>query len=293
MSQERTIAEIQKGLWMIVPHMAAKYLKYAGEILSQKPSLINSKEVQGGFVRDVIDPDGNVVNINQDELPRDSVGIIRCVGPMFKYGGWRHWGSDELVAFAREFDNHPHIVGQVWQDDSGGGVISSVPPYHEFLRTKKKPVVSLVDTCGSANYYKNCGTDHIMAENDISCMVGSIGVMIVLHDYSKMLEEYGIVEHIINADPSDHKNKAFELALKGKYKLIKQEYLNPAAIKFQEYVKTNRPNLNLDVEGIISGKMFYAEEAIKEGLIDSIGNLEEAIDRVKFLASARSFIATP
>ena len=275
---------------MIVPLMAAKYLMAAQQIISSEPKLSNAKEVQGRRVREVIDPDGNYVQVNQEDIPRDSVGIIRCVGPMYRYGSWYSWGSDELVAMAREFDEHPNVLGQVWQDDSGGGTISSVPPYLEFLRTKQKPVVSLLDICGSANYYKNCGTDHIMAENNISAMFGSIGVMFQLYDFSKMLEEMGIVEHIINSEHSGDKNKSFELALKGKYKEIRKEYLNPAAIRFQEYVKAMRPNLNLEKEGIITGKMFYAEEALEDNMIDSIGNLETAIDMVKFLAAARSFI---
>ena len=289
MSADRTVSEIQKGLWMLSPIVAEKYLKTANEILGSPKLLSDAKELQAGFVREVIDPDGNPVNIDQEDIPHDSVGIVRCVGPMYKYGGWWHWGSDELVEMADYFDNHPRIIGQVWQDDSGGGTVSSVPPYLEFLKRKKKPVVGLADFCGSANYYKLCGTDHFMAENDVSAMFGSIGVMIVLYNIDKWLEELGIVEHIINAEQSDHKNKAFQLAYNGKYDLIRQEFLNPSAIQFQEYVKMKRPKLDTGVEGIISGKMFYAQEAMEHGMIDSIGNLEAAIDRVKFLASARSF----
>ena len=275
---------------MIVPMMVGKYLKASHEILTKTPTLLNSKDLQAGRIREIVDSQGNYLQVDQDNIPVDSVGIVRCIGPMYKYGGWWNWGSDELVAFARAFDEHPNIVGQVWQDDSGGGTISSVAPYLEFLQNKQKPVVSLLDTCGSASYYKNCGVDHMMAENDISAMFGSIGVMIQFYDYSKMMEEMGIVEHIINADPSQHKNEAFKLALKGQYKKIKKEFLNPAAIKFQDHVKAMRPRLNIEVEGILSGKMFYAEEALEHGMIDSIGGLEAAIDRVKFLATARSFI---
>lgn len=289
MSADRTVCEIQKGVWMLAPIVAERYLRKAQEMLSAPLKLSESKEVQAGLVREVIDPEGNPVNIDQEDIPHDSVGIVRCVGPMYKYGGWYHWGTDELVRMSEYFDNHPRIIGQVWQDDSGGGTISSIPPYLDFLKRKKKPVVGLADFCGSANYYKLCGTDHFMAENNISAMFGSIGVMIVIYNFDKMLKDMGIVEHVINADPSDFKNKAFELAYKGDYKLIRKEFLNPSAIQFQEYVKAQRPKLDAGVEGIISGKMFYAEEALQHGMIDSIGNLEAAIDRVKFLASARSF----
>lgn len=290
MNISEVTVEIQKGLWMVVPAMVDKYLKASHQLLSEKPTMMNAKEVQLGRVREIVDPDGNFVRVDQDEIPMDSVGIVRCIGPMYKYGSWYTWGTDELVAMSRMFDDHPNIIGQIWQDDSGGGTIGAVAPYLEFQRNKKKPIVSLVDTCGSASYYKNCGSDHVMAENDISAMMGSIGVMLQFYSYEKLMKDMGIKEHLVYADQSDDKNKAFELALQGKYELIKQEYLNPAAIRFQDHVKDMRPKLDQSVPGILNGKMFYAEEALSYGMIDSIGSMEAAIDRVKFLAGARSFI---
>jgi protease-4 len=291
MGNDKTISEIQKGIWMVSPHMLYPYLLSAEELFSSIPTESNKKELQGGLVREVIDPDGNYINVNQDDVPMDSVGIVRCVGPMYKYGGWFYWGTDELLAFAQYFDNHPNIIGQIWQDDSGGGLISSVAPYLNFLENKKKPVVSLLDMCGSACYYKNCGTDYVMAENNISAMFGSIGVLIQFYDFAKMLKEMGIKEHIIESNLSKDKNKPFKLALEGKYDLIKEEMLDPAAKMFQDHVKAKRPSLNQDIPGILSGKMFYAEEALEHGMIDGIGNMQAAIERVKFLASARSFIS--
>ncbi|QQV89986.1 head maturation protease [Cellulophaga phage Ingeline_1] len=273
---------------MVAPTMANKYIHSANLIL-KATSHLNNLRIEAGFVREVVDADGNMVR-NDQEVPEGSVGIVSQVGSMYKYGSWYNWGSDELVGFAKSFDDDPNIIGQVWRDDSGGGTISSVAPWLDFLANKKKPVVSLIDTCGSANYYKNCGTDYLLAENNVSSMIGSIGVMIQINDYSKMLKETGIVEHVIESDLSEDKNKAFKLALKGDYDLIKKEYLNPSAIAFQDYVKLARKKLMVETPGIVSGKMFYAEEAKQIGLIDGVGNLQAAIEKVKLLAAARSFI---
>lgn len=284
----RTASEIQNGMWFISPHVTNDYLKGASQILNAT-NIVSHKEIEAGHIRNILDDEGNIINVDQNEIPEGSIGVVRCIGSMYKYGSWFNWGSDELVSIMKQFDNDSRIIGQIWHDDSGGGTVSSVPPYIDFLKNKKKPVVSLLDTCGSANYYKNCGTDHVMAENNMSAMFGSIGVMLSFYDFTKMLKEMGIVEHIIEADQSEDKNKAFKMALKGKYEMIKQEWLNPLAIKFQNDVKAARPKLK-DVPGVLSGKMFYAEEALEIGLIDSIGNMEAAIEKVKLLASARSFM---
>lgn len=291
MDHNHTSSEIQKGLWLIAPQLASRYLHASSKIVDGSASNIKQSEPNAGFVREIIDSDGNLINIHQQDIPENSIGIVRCIGPMYKYGGWFNWGTDELLAIMEDFERNPSIIGQIWRDDSGGGTVSSVPEYLHFLKKKTKPVVSLLDMSASANYWKNCNTDYVMAENDISAVFGSIGVMLQFYDYSKMLEEMGIIEHIVNADQSEDKNKAFELALKGQYDLIKAEMLNPLAIKFQDYVKAARPKLKTD-NGTLTGKMFYAEEALDRNMIDAIGSMEAAIDQVKFLASARSFIST-
>ena len=291
MNQNAYQGEIEKGLWFLSPQIANSYLHASVKNIDKQPSLISGRDIEAGFIRDIIGPDGNIIDIQQDEVPQGSVGIVRCIGSMSKYGGWFNWGTDELIKMMKDFDKDPNIIGQVWHDDSGGGTVSSVPPYLDFLKHKTKPVVSLLDTCGSASYYKNCGTDFMMAENNTSAMFGSIGVMISFYDYKKMLKDMGIVEHIIEADQSNNKNQAFKLAMEGKYDLIKSEYLNPLALGFQNDVRAARPKLK-EAEGVLTGKMFYADEALRLGMIDGIGNMEAAIDQVKFLASARSFIST-
>jgi protease IV len=97
--------------------------------------------------------------------------------------------------------------------------------------------------------------------------------MISFADMKPYYEKQGVVFHTIYAPESTHKNKAFELALEGKYDLIKAELLSPLARKFQEAVTQQRPNLDTKVEGIIAGKMFFAQDALKHGMVDGIGTI--------------------
>ncbi|WP_271407281.1 S49 family peptidase [Tenacibaculum soleae] len=225
-----------------------------------------------------------------NEAPKDSIGVIHITGPMIKYGNYYCWGADELVAQAQLFDKNPNIKGIVFIIDTGGGAVNAVAPYLDFLKNKTKPVVAWCDMCASAGYWVASGCDYIMAANTISSSFGSIGVMVTLRDASKYWKDLGVEDHVINADPSEHKNKTFELALKGDYKLIKKELLNPLAVQFQETVKANRPNLKLDVEGIISGKMFFAQDSVDIGLADGIGNLQQAMDKVTELKAVQTIM---
>jgi len=89
---------------------------------------------------------------------------------------------------------------------------------------------------------------------------------------------------------SDFKNRPFEKAKKATtenteaYDEIKTEELDPLARKFQDEVKSNRgEKLNQSVEGILAGRMFYAQDAKEHGLIDEIGTLSRAVDLAREL----------
>lgn len=285
----KTATEILRGPWLIEPKTALSYLPLVANILNKTQSDYDPRPEAIG-IREVVAPTGESISTDED-IPEGSVGIVNIMGAMIKYGNLCAWGADELVEMCKAYANNDNIVGIVWRMDSGGGSVAAVAPYLDFLKSTNKPVVSLCDMSASANYYIASGTDHIMAENNISSTFGSIGVMVEFADFREYYEKQGVKLHTIYADQSTHKNLAFQKALEGDYEPLKEEMLNPLAIKFQDFVKANRRNLKM-VEGVLNGKMFYAEEALDIGLIDSIGNLDAAIDYVKFLASARSFIST-
>lgn len=58
------------------------------------------------------------------------------------------------------------------------------------------------------------------------------------------------------------------------------------ALAFRSTVQANRKDLKSDTAGILAGKTFYAQDALKYGLIDKIGTQTYAVARVKELTSA-------
>jgi len=283
-------ASILRGPWLLEPHTALSFFPMiANHVMGDASGLT---KIEAALIRSVITPTGKEVRADED-IEEGSIGVIRITGPMFKYGNWWYWGADELVAMAQAFENNPNVVGQVWVCDSGGGQVSAVAPYLDFLQNKQKPVVAICDLCASANYWIASATDYVMAENNISASFGSIGVMVELTNWKKYYAKEGLDIHTIVADPSSEKNKAFQLALEGNYDEIRKELLNPLAIKFQNGVKLNRESkLDLNVNGLLNGKMFFTEDAISHGLADGVGNLNDAIKKVTELANTTSAVQT-
>jgi len=232
-----------------------------------------------------VDSDGKkYVPTEERPVEEGSILILDLTGVMTKYGGLCHYGTFELAQFLDSYLRRDEIIGAILKVDTGGGAVNSIAPLEQVLLSSKKPVVSLCDTAASAGYWIASSTDHIIAENNISAGFGSIGVVIGLIDVQPKLEAEGIKFHKIYAPESEHKNQAFELLLKGKYDLIKRELLSPLAIRFQDHVKARRPSIKANESGVLTGKMFFADQAMELGLIDEIGDLNTAINKVQELS---------
>lgn len=222
---------------------------------------------------------------NFSDAPAGSIAVIPLRGSMLKYGTYCSYGTTEIADMVNEAAESSKITGIVLDIDSGGGSVDAIAPMVQAIKnaqSKGKPVVACCDLCASAAYYVACYCDEIMAANSISSEIGSIGVMMSFMDYAKYYEKEGVTQHTIYSTLSTYKNGPFESAKKGEYDQIKAEELDPLARKFQEAVKHQRGGrLDQAVEGIIAGRMFFADDAKKNGLIDSVGTLETAVKRTK------------
>lgn len=226
-----------------------------------------------------------------NKAPDGSVAIISLRGDMMKEGTMCSYGTEEIAAVIREAAASKKIIGIRLDIDSGGGAVDAIAPMLDaisFAQGEGKPVVACCDLCASAAYYVASHCNEIVACNDISAEFGSIGVMIQFPDYAKYYEQKGIKVHTIYSDLSSYKNAPFEAALKGDYKSIKEETLNPLARQFQEAVKNHRKNLDQKTDGILSGRMFFASDALKVGLIDLVGTPDTATQEVRRLAASMS-----
>ena len=219
------------------------------------------------------------------EVPKNSVAVVDMIGAIIKYGDWCTYGALEIVAALKAADANPNVIGTILNVDGPGGSVSAIAPFVEFGLTKTKPVVGLYDQCCSAHLYSmlSC-VDHVMASNNISATIGSVGVVLSWTENKKMLESLGYVFHEVYPEESATKNEAFKLAMNGEYDMIKKEMLSPLAINFQEAVKKARPRLDLKEPGIITGKTFFADKALEIGFIDSIGSMQQALQLVPQLS---------
>lgn len=292
MSKHTLLYELSRGVWAMSIEGLQFWGPIANKIMTGEPFTLNDDKKVKSIIS-YVDEKGVAVKRNLDgtmQVPPGSIAIVDMIGAIIKYGDWCTYGALEIVNALKAADNNPNVIGTVLNIDGPGGAVSAIAPFVEFGLTKKKPVVGLYDQCCSAHLYAmlSC-VDHVMASNNISSMIGSVGVVLSWTENKKMLEKLGYTFHEVYPDESSTKNEAFRLAMEGNYDLIKKEMLSPLAINFQDAVKKARPMLDLKEPGVITGKTFFADKALEIGFIDSIGSLNQAMQLVTILSETKRY----
>lgn len=192
-------------------------------------------------------------------------------------------GTKSKMQTLEYYKNDPNCKGIVLDIDSGGGQVSGTPEFHDYLLNFPKPVVAYTDgmMC-SAAYYIGSASDFIIA-NKRADHIGSIGTMLSFIDWTGYYEKEGAKVITEYATKSTEKNRAFEELLKGNAELIIAEELDPINEDFHADVKAARPGVN---EKVFAGATWNAENALELNLIDSIGTLQDAIDKAFELSKA-------
>lgn len=293
MKSNYLITTLLRGKWFIDHRLEIETSEIIDKILNRSFSGENSiLSDNKPFLFSIISTNG-AIPVAEDipeGIPYDTTAIFLIEGVMLKQGSLSHYGTTEIAAAIRKAVEHDRISSIVLRIDSGGGAIDSIAPLVDVIqlaKEKNKPIVASCDLCASAAYFVSTYCDEIHADNDISAEFGSIGVMMSFRDYEKYYKKEGITEHRIYSNLSEHKNQPLELAIQGKYDMIKTEMLDPLAVRFQKAVTENMPRLNKEVEGILSGKTFYANAALENGMIHAIGDLDFSIKRVRELRDKR------
>lgn len=286
--QYALLADIAKGSFAIEPRIAIAHIERASEIMTRghipTADLPDIGEIQFTSYSDA----GPMLLGNLDDAHPGSIVSINLSGTMLKYGTWCAYGTEEIAAAIEYAAGHDNVTAIVLDIDSGGGSVSAIAPLvHaiQYAQSKGKPVVASLDTCCSAAYYAASYCDSIIANNNISAIVGSIGVMCTFQDLRKYYEKEGIETHILVSNHSADKNKNFYDALDKKPEAFIKEELDPLALQFQEAVKANRAGKLLeDEKGVLTGGVFYADRALELGMIDKVGTSHTAIQEAARLA---------
>jgi len=162
-------------------------------------------------------------------------------------------------------------------DSPGGGVGPSQEIHREVLKAKqqKKIVVSMGSVAASGGYYIACASDLIVANP--GTITGSIGVVMEFTNLEELLKKIGVKGVVIKSGEYKDIGSPFREMTVDERKIM-QDVIDNVNQQFIQAVAEGRKLDRNKVAGIADGRIFTGEQAQRLGLIDRIGNLQDAID---------------
>lgn len=206
-----------------------------------------------------------------EEVSEGSIALHVIDGPI-TYNRWWGFSTLDFMHELRAADANPAFIAHLIYINSPGGESFGMNETHEIIQNLTKPVYAIIDSVGcSAAYYIASAANKVYATSPVS-LIGSIGCMATLTDWSKYDERLGIKEIELYATKSTLKNKAYRDALDGKTKEYIEKYLDPVLELFIDNVKKGRTNVD---ESVFSGDSYYTPEAMDLHLVDGIRSLDQ------------------
>lgn len=165
----------------------------------------------------------------------------------------------------------------------GGTITASDIIYQEIKRFKRErnlPVVAcMMELATSGGYYVATAADTIVAHP--TTVTGSLGAIAIKFNAEGLMEKIGIEDETIMA--GDKKDLFSPLRpLTEEERVIIQDMLNEFHQRFISLIAENRKTLSLEqVKPLADGRVYTADQALKNGLVDEIGYLDDVIEMVK------------
>ncbi len=219
----------------------------------------------------------------KSKLPTtDKVALIKVEGVINS--------SDSILKRLKKVEEDKSIKALVVRVNSPGGAVGAAQEiYDELLKIReeyKKPiVVSMGNVAASGGLYISLPANVIFAEG--GTITGSIGVIIQKLDVSELASKVGVkVEVVKTGKFKDILNPFREMSPEEREFLLKLE--KDVLDQFKEAVVKNRKGkLKVDIDQIADGRIFSGRQALEIGLVDKIGNLQDAIKEAARLAGIK------
>ena len=186
--------------------------------------------------------------------------------------------SREIVSTIQTLAENNSVKAVLLRVDSpGGGVAASQEIYEEVksVRDSMKPiVVSMGAVAASGGYYVSCGATRIVANP--GTITGSIGVIATFPNFSKLMEKIGLQMNVIKSGEYKDSGSPFRPETKEDERIF-QGVVDNSYQQFLDVVSKER-KLSLDnLKKFADGRVFTGEQAVKLGLIDTLGSFEDAV----------------
>jgi len=208
--------------------------------------------------------------ILQKNLPLgERVALIRVEGMIVD--------SKDTIYEIKEYVKDPLIKAIVLRIDSPGGAVAPAQEIYEEIKkavAKKKVIASMGSIAASGGYYIASPATKIIANP--GTLTGSIGVIMEIPNLEGLMSKLGIKTEVVKSGEKKDMASVFR-GIKKEERAILQKVLDNVHDQFITAVAEGRKMPYEDVKQLADGRIFTGEQALKVGLVDKLGNIEDAV----------------
>lgn len=222
---------------------------------------------------------------------KNKVAVVYAEGEITDDTGNGIVGTDMVKTLKKiaKDDNVKAVVLRV--NSPGGSADASEQIWHAIQTLKQKGlpvVVSMGDYAASGGYYISCGADYIFAEP--TTLTGSIGIFGTVPNMSKVLDKVGL--SIDGVSTNRHSDLQTNMVYKGmnqdEFRMM-QTMVERGYDLFTRRCADGRGMTQDAIKAIGEGRVWLGKDAIAIGLVDALGNIDNAVEKAVELADMDSY----
>lgn len=219
-------------------------------------------------------------------LTKDKVAVLYAEGAISDTGNEGIVEGPILKTIKKiyEDDDVKAVVFRV--NSPGGSADASEQIWHamKMVQDKGVPVVvSMGDYAASGGYYISCNADYIYAEP--TTLTGSIGIFGTVPNASKLMNKIGLdVDGVATNEYAGMLQTSLYTGLSSKEMAIMQKMVERGYDLFTTRCAEGRGMTQEAIKAVGEGRVWLGKDAIGIGLVDSLGNINNAIEKAVELA---------
>jgi len=211
-----------------------------------------------------------------DVFAGETIALLRVEGPIVDV----RWYLDQV----HDLEIDDSIKAVVLRIDSPGGAVAPTQElYEELLKLGEvKPVVTSMGTvAASGGYYLSCATDWIVSNP--GTLTGSVGVIMEFTNLEDLFGKLGISSRIIKSGKFKDTGNPLRPMTAEEAELL-QGMIMDTYEQFVEAVLKGRPVEEDKIRPYLDGRVLTGRQALDIGLVDQMGNINDAIAKATELA---------
>lgn len=232
-----------------------------------------------------------------NKVDRADVSANDKVAVLYAEGAISDTGNDGIVEGAmlkqlKKIYENEDVKAVVFRVNSpGGSADASEHIWYALKRIQDKGipvVVSMGDYAASGGYYISCNADYIYAEP--TTLTGSIGIFGTVPNASKLLNKVGLdIDGVTTNEYAGMMETALYTGMNSKEIAIMQKMVERGYELFTTRCADGRGMTQDAIKAIGEGRVWLGKDALEIGLVDSLGNINDAIAKAVELAQLSEY----